>query len=267
MRKIVDCHCHVYPEKIALKASRAIGSFYDAPMRYDGRVETVIKASAGAGISKCIRFSVATKPSQTESINRFIASTVEKSPELFVGLGTLHPDSESLEEDIAGIIALGLRGVKLHPDIQGFKADDYRCLRIYELCEKNRLPVLIHCGDNRFDMDNPNRIRPILDIYTNLTVIGAHLGGYTVWEEAVKAFKDCPNFYTDCSSSLSFMEPDRARDIIREYGANKVLFGTDFPMWDASEELSRLYSLGLDGGELELILYKNASRLFGLGLE
>lgn len=46
-----------------------------------------------------------------------------------------------------------------------------------------------------------------------------------------------------------------------------MLFGTDFPMWDASEELSRLYSLGLDGGELELILYKNASRLFGLGLE
>ena len=43
------------------------------------------------------------------------------------------------------IISLGLKGVKLHPDMQQFKIDDYRMLKIYELCE-GKLPILIHTG-------------------------------------------------------------------------------------------------------------------------
>lgn len=159
---------------------------------------------------------------------------------------------------------MGLKGVKLHPDIQGFKTDDYRCLKIYEICEKNGIPVLLHAGDNRFDFSNPNRIKPILDIYKNLTVIGAHLGGYTVWETAAETLSGYKNFYVDCSSSLYAFTPERSREIIRMYGADRVLFGTDYPMWNPKEELSRLRALNLDEDELNGILYKNAVRLFGL---
>lgn len=266
MRKIIDCHCHVYPDKIAEKASVAIGEFYGIDMNYDGRLETMLADSDKAGITHSLIFSVATKPSQTRSINEFIARTVSQNPDRFTGLGTLHPESEDLEGDVDHLISLDLRGVKLHPDIQGFKIDDYRCLKIYELCEKKGLPVLFHTGDTRYDYSNPNRIKPILDIYKNLTVIGAHLGGYSLWEEATNALAGEPNFYVDCSSTMAFLPSDKVTELIKRYGADKVIYGTDYPMWDIKEELERFDALGLSDEERELILYKNAQKLFNIKL-
>ena len=61
----------------------------------------------------------------------------------------------------ANLLSLGLLVVKLHPDIQAFKIDDYRCLKIYELCEEKGLPILMHTGDNRYDYSNPNRNKQV----------------------------------------------------------------------------------------------------------
>ena len=267
MKHIVDCHCHVYPDKIAVKASENTGKFYGIPMNYDGKVDTVKQLCAESGVTHCVVFSVATKPAQTRSINEFIAAAVNENKDMFTGLGTLHPDSEDIKGDLDHLLSLGLKGVKLHADIQGFKSDDYRCLKIYELCEKAGIPVLLHAGDNRYDQSNPNRLKPILDIYTDLTVIAAHLGGYTVWEEACNTLSGYEKLYVDCSSSLFALAPETARDLIRKYGADKVMFGTDYPMWSPAEELQRLYALGLNEDELEMILWKNANRIFDLGLE
>jgi predicted TIM-barrel fold metal-dependent hydrolase len=169
-----------------------------------------------------------------------------------------------MKGDVKHLMELGLRGVKLHPDIQAFKIDDYRCLKIYELCEENGLPILMHTGDNRYDYSNPNRLLPILEIYTNLKVIGAHLGGWSIWEEAAKAYCKMPNFYVDCSSSFPYLKPETALSVIRKYGADKVLFGTDYPMWDAESELKYFLNLPLEKNEINDILNMNAKRLFGL---
>jgi predicted TIM-barrel fold metal-dependent hydrolase len=232
-------------------------------MTSGGTTADMIERSKKAGVTHSLVFSVATKSAQVSSINRFIADEVEKSQGIFTGLGTLHPDSENLDGDIEEIIALGLKGVKLHPDIQGFKIDDYRCLKIYEKCE-GKLPILMHTGDNRYDFSNPNRLKPVLEIYKNLTVIGAHLGGWSIWDTAVAELKGFKNFYVDCSSSLYAISPEKATEVIREYGADRVLFGTDYPMWEPKEELQRFNSLDLNSEEKNAILYKNASRLFDI---
>lgn len=265
MHPIIDCHCHIYPEKIAAKAVEGIGSFYNIPMSNGGTTEDMLAASEKAGITHSIVFSVATKTTQVSSINKFIANEVALSPDRLIGLGTLHPDSEDLDGDIKELISLGLKGVKLHPDIQGFKIDDYRCLKIYEKCE-GKLPILMHTGDLRYDFSNPNRLKPVLEIFDNLTVIGAHLGGWSIWDKAVKELKNYKNFYVDCSSSLYAINSKTATSIIREYGAERVLFGTDYPMWDPREEMERFNSLELTEVERELILYKNAAKLFGISL-
>lgn len=258
---IIDCHCHIYPDKIAAKAAAATGKFYDLPMLYDGTAGQLKAAGQEAGISHFVVFSVATAPKQVSSINQFVANLVAENPTSMTGLGTLHPDSTDLKGDIERIIELGLRGVKLHPDIQGFKIDDYRCLKIYELCE-GRLPILMHMGDKRFDMSNPNRLKPILETYTGLTVIAAHLGGYSVWDDAVRELADFNNIYFDTCSSLAFLEKDRAVEIIRRYGADRVMFGVDYPMWSLKEELQRFLNLGLTDEENQKILYKNAAEFF-----
>ena len=70
----------------------------------------------------------------------------------------------------------------------------------------------------------------------------------------------------DCSSSLCAFPPETAQRLIRTYGADRVLFGTDYPMWDPSEELARFNAIPLTEEERQQVLWKNADRLFGLGL-
>lgn len=261
MYKVFDAHCHIYPDKIAEKASESIGRFYDMPMRYDGRVSTLEKIGERAGVEKYLVQSVATTPHQVRSINEFISLTVNSAPQRYVGFGTLHPDSPDIAGDLEHLKELGLHGVKLHPDVQGFKIDDYRCLKIYELCEKTDTPILMHCGDRRFDNSNPNRLVPILDIYTSLTVIGAHFGVWSVWNENVEKMAGHRNFYVDTSSSFYAISREKAREIIYTYGVDRVLFGTDYPMWDPKEEVERLLALGLSDEENRKILYDNAYNL------
>lgn len=264
MYKIFDAHCHIFPEKVALKAAKAIGSFYDAEMCMDGKTESLIKYGDAAGFTHYLVHSVATTPKQVSRINRFIAETVASSGGRMTGFGAMHPESEDMKADIEELISLGLKGVKLHPDIQGYKSDDYRMLKIYELCEKYSLPVLIHCGDSRYDNSNPNRIAPILEIYENLTVIGAHFGGYTVWKEASEKLTGYKNFYVDTSSSLFALGKGEAEKMIEMYGEDKVLFGTDYPMWKPDEELKRFLALDLSEQQRKKILWDNAARLFGI---
>lgn len=233
------------------------------PSRLDGKVSTLLERGEKAGIDHFVVQSVATTPHQVSSINKFIADAVADSNGKFTGLGTLHPDSSDIEADIEEIVSLGLKGVKLHPDIQQFKIDDYRMLKIYELCE-GRLPILMHTGDSRFDYSNPNRMMPILEIYKKLTVIGAHFGGWSVWDEATKNLSKFENFYVDCSSSLYALTPEEAKKLIFAYGTKRVLFGTDYPMWEPAGEIERFMQLKLTEQEREDILCNNTARLLGI---
>lgn len=261
---IVDCHCHIYPEKVAARAVAGIGAFYDVPMYGDGTKTSLLSESEAADITHSMIFSVATKAAQVRSINEFIANEVSNSRGRMTGLGTMHPLSETPEEDMAHLLSLGLRGVKLHPDVQGFCIDDERCQTIYALCEQANIPVLLHTGDSRYDMSNPNRLRPMVEKFPRLTFIGAHLGGYSVWEDAVAQLRGLPNLYFDCSSTFGFMENARAAELIRILGTDRIVFGTDYPMWHPAHEVEYFYALGLSEEDNAMILYRTAQKLFCL---
>ncbi len=261
---VIDSHCHIYPTKIAKPAVESTGRFYDMTALGDGTVNSLLQIGEKAGIDRFVVQSVATTPHQVKSINEFIAREVSDFPDKLIGLGTLHPESDDLKGDLEHIKELGLHGVKLHPDIQRFKIDDYRCLKIYELCENENMPILMHTGDYRFDYSNPNRLVPVLDIYKNLTIIGAHLGGWSVWDEAVEKLSGYKNFYVDSSSSLYELPIERATEIIRTYGADRVLFGSDFPVFSPDIELERFMALPLTDDERRMILSENVLKLYGI---
>ncbi len=259
--RIIDSHCHIYPDKIAEKASASTSEFYHMPSLFDGKISTLLERGGAAGIEHFIVQSVATTPKQVSSINHFIAESCANSNGRFTGLGTLHPDSENLAEEVDEILALGLKGVKLHPDIQKFKIDDPRMDKIYALCE-GKLPILMHTGDYRFDFSNPNRMMPVLEKYPNLTVVGAHFGGWSVWDEATETLSKYKNFLVDCSSSFYAMSPEKAKELIMAYGTDRVLFGTDYPMWEIETELERFMKIDLTEEQREDIFYNNTAKLF-----
>ena len=260
--EVIDAHCHIYPEKIVTRAVAGTDHFYGTVAACVGTAADLLAEHDEAGVDRAIVQSVATTPKQVASINRFIAETVAESASRLIGLGTLHQDSEDQEADVKHIVELGLHGVKLHPDIQNFKVDEPRAERIYELCAEYDLPLLLHTGDKRYDNSNPDRLLPMIRKYRNVTFIGAHFGGWSIWEDAWKELAGEPNLWVDCSSSFYMISVETAGEIIRHYGADRVLFGTDFPMWKPKTELDTFMKIDLTDDERRAILAENAKRVF-----
>ncbi len=253
---IIDFHAHIFPRKIVEKATAAIGDFYSLPMDEDGTAETLLREGSKINCCNYIVHSVATTEKQVESINTFIAEEQSLHPE-FVGFATLHPNYRDIEKELDRAEALGLHGIKIHPDFQHFALDSEEAIRMFRLIGK-RFPVLIHTGDYRYEYSNPIRMAAALDKVPELIAIGAHFGGYSEWEESKKYLLGRENFYIDTSSSLFKLKPDEAADMIREHGVDRTFFGTDYPMWNPTEELERFMKLPLTEDEKKKILYLNA---------
>ena len=262
--EIIDAHAHIYPEKIAKKATDTIGVFYDIEMEMSaGTAENLIKDGERAGISRYVVHSVATTAHQVRSINQFIKKEIEEHKE-FIGFMTLHQDltEEEVINEVNWAIENGFKGIKLHPDFQKFNIDDEKVEKFYKAAG-NKLPILFHIGDDRYDFSKPQRLVNVAKKFPNVTFIAAHFGGYRCWEEA-KIYKGLNNIYFDTCSSLPFITPQKAKEIITMLGAEKFFFATDFPMWDATSELERFNKIDLTEEERKLIFSENIKRLLNL---
>ena len=258
--RAADTHAHIYPGKIAEKATASVGHFYHTDMLNVGLPHVLRERGKAAGIDRFLVCSVATKVEQVRSINEFIERKCREYPE-FVGLAAWHQDVEDIAAELDDIQCRGLRGVKLHPDFQEFCIDDPRMMPFYEEMNRRGLPVLFHTGDNRTDFSSPRRLMNVLEKIPDFTCIAAHLGGYTEWEEAKQTLHGT-NVYVDTSSSLFALTKEQAQTSIRHFGADHTMFGTDFPMWDPAEEVERFLMLGLSEEENRMIFYDNFARLF-----
>lgn len=257
--KIIDSHAHIFPHKLAKKAVDSIGDFYGLSMdTEEGTVETLLADGGKNGIVKYVVHSTATVPGQVQAINDFIHSQLLQYPQL-IGYGTLHPQMENPKAEMDRIEKMGFKGVKLHPDFQEFAADSPQMFEIYELLS-GRFPVLFHAGDKRYPYSSPHRIAAVAKRFPELTVIAAHFGGYSEWD-CVSVYDGLANVYFDTSSALAFLSKEEAVRLVRHFGADKFLFGSDFPMWAYEPELERMAALGLTTEEYELIFYKNIQKL------
>ncbi len=257
-----DTHAHIYPGKIAEKATASVGAFYHTSMKNVGLPHVLAQRGGAAGIDRFVVCSVATKVEQVRSINAFIQEKCRKYPQ-FVGLAAWHQEIEDIDGELDDLQARGLRGIKLHPDFQNVAIDDPRLMALYREAHRRGLPILFHMGDSRTDLSAPHRLMNVLDKLPELTCIAAHLGGYTVWETALHELRGM-NVYVDTSSSLFALTREQALESLRHFGMDRALFGTDFPMWDPAEELERFFGLGLSEAENRAILYGNFARLFGV---
>ena len=260
---IVDVHVHVYPDKIAERAVSSIGRFYGLEMGLpDGSVARMLEEERDAGVTHSVIHSVATKASNVESINDFIAATCRENDSL-TGFMTLHQDYPDPLAEVERACAMGLKGIKLHPDTQCVNMDDPRLMHIYEIAEQKDLPVLIHCGDYRYDYSHPHRLVTVLHAFPRLRVDAAHFGGWSVFDYALECLEN-ENCFLDMSSSQHWLGPRRTRELCEAYGPDRILFGSDFPMWTPGSELSRFRSLGFSREDLDKMLWHNAERFLGM---
>ena len=261
--EIIDIHTHIYPDKIARKAANSVRDFYEleGSIRMDGTVEMLLEEGKKAGISTYVVLPVSNTPNRVRSINSFILEQTGIHDN-FIGFGTVHAEMEGLCEEVEWIMEQGLRGIKMHPDSQRFNIDDERLLPVYDMIQ-DKIPVILHMGDTRYNYSHPVRLRRILNMFPHLQVIAAHFGGYSMQHTAQELLWDTDCVF-DISSSLMFMEKGQAERYIRNYGAERCAYGTDYPLWDPVTEVNRFKELNLTSAQFEQIANKTAKRILKL---
>ena len=259
---IIDFHCHIYPEPIAEKATQSIRDFYDLQGGHmNGTVQTLLQQGDEAGIGQFVVLPVGMRPDRVRHVNDFILGEVARQPR-FLGFGTVHAAMDDLPGEVEYILKKGLRGIKMHPDFQCFDIDDPRLYPMYEMCQ-GKLPVMFHMGDKRYAYSHPAKLRHILELFPGLQVVAAHFGGYSMYETAYEQLKDKDCIF-DVSSSLMFMPEGVAEHYIRAFGTERLVYGSDYPLWDPVEEVQRFFHLKLTDAEFEQIAHKTAEAFLNL---
>ncbi|MBQ7600284.1 MAG: amidohydrolase [Clostridia bacterium] len=266
MYKVFDVHTHTYPEAIAEKATTNLGRFYEFVCAGKGTYLDLESQAEENNVQGYLLFSVATNAHQVEKVNDSIASLVDLSRSHgfhTMGFAGMHQDYPDFEKEILRCKKLGLKGVKIHPDIQGVDINDRKLLPLYDLLSCLGMGLYLHMGDNRpqYRFSEAEKLLDVLELFPRLTVFAAHLGGYNDWEHSVPLLKGKKNVYYDTSSAIQFLPPEKSREIIGQLGAENIMFGTDYPVANTREMLDFFMKIKLTDSEREDILWNNAMRI------
>ena len=179
----------------------------------------------------------------------------------------MHPDFEDMEAEVDRALSLGLHGFKIHPDTQRVNMDDPRLMNFYEMIA-GRAPLVVHTGDYRQDYSSPRRLNRILHAFPDLVVDAAHLGGWSIYDRGYDILHEnllkSERLFVDASSAFAFVGRRHMRELIRMWGSDRVMFGSDYPMWDPERELNEMLHCELTDDELEKVLWRNAEAFSGV---
>lgn len=261
--RVFDVHTHIYPEAIAERAVSALGKFYDFVPEGLGTYDDLVDIYEGMKPDGFLILCVATNSHQVEKVNDFVAEKLNKARAAgfeahgFMGMHQDHPDKLGECERCA---ALGFDGLKIHPDIQGVNITDERFYPVYEWLEKNGKAVYFHMGDNRpqYLFSKPAQLAQVAADFPHLRIGAAHMGGYMETADACAPLAELKNIWYDLSSTMWYRPSEHTDRLIRLFGVEKIMFGTDYPVKRLPDELGRFMKLDLDASEREKILWDNA---------
>ena len=272
---IIDFHTHVYPDKIAARTVEALGNVADVIAYTDGTVQGLLNSMAEAGIDKSVILPVNTRKGQFDSITKF-AKTINDTYDNLISFGGIHPDDDEIEGKLRFLKDYDFKGVKIHPDYTETFIDDERYIRIVAECKRLGLIVITHAGkDPAYSTIHcpPDRGISMLNKVNTLVpgdepfFVFAHLGGNRLLSD-VEKYLVGQNCYIDISCSFhdlghfSTASDDDIIRVIKNHGADKILFATDNPWNGQKDYVGRFKNLeGLSDIEKEMIFSGNAKKL------
>ena len=262
---LIDFHTHAFPERIAARAvgSLAQGSGGMVPQT-TGTLASLKEQMDKDGVEISVVLSIATNPKQQANVNNF-AMEMNRDDRI-VAFGSVHPDAADALAELERIAAAGLKGVKLHPEYQGFYANEDRMKPLYRKISELGLITLFHAGQD-IGFGPPYHCLPehLLGAlrWLDTPVVAAHWGGYCCGMEVLS--KLCgENVYFDLSFGYGCIPKPIAQAIVEKHGPEKLLFGSDMPWHRPAWEKRLLDSLDLSEADREKIFFRNAQKLLHL---
>jgi predicted TIM-barrel fold metal-dependent hydrolase len=228
------------------------------PMRQLEPAE-MVTALKRRGISKAIVSSSLAIVYDYQEGNRLLAEAIRPHPELF-GYVTINLNyaTEGIQELEAYLSNPKFVGIKIHQNYSRQRIDSPDGRRVIRAFNEYRRPLLLHTYSS--SLESPWNAVPVAKLFPGVPIILAHMGG-DAWVEGIRAAKESPNLYVDMCASWA--DADKVADAVKELGPERVLFGSDFTLFDPAHTLGMIEDADLSDDDRELILHGNAERLFG----
>jgi len=278
---IIDFHTHVFPPQIKKNRSKYIDSDPCFAILYSEKNAKLATADeliasmdkAGIDISVIVNIGWTTHELCVET-NDYILESIARYPQRLIGFCTVQPHSyEAAITEIERCAKAGIRGVgEIRPDIQLFDLRDEEVIEpLIKVIRKHKLILLTHAsepvGHNYPGKGaiTPDMLYPFITSHPDLTIVCAHWGGglpfYALMPEVKQAMN---NVFFDTAASPFLYSPQIYNQVIQLVGAERILFGSDYPLLTQSRLLEEIRSLDLPEATRDLILSGNAQRLLGI---
>jgi predicted TIM-barrel fold metal-dependent hydrolase len=202
------------------------------------------------------------KPAMARSLNAWMAETAQRLPGA-IGFACIHPDDDDKASVLADAFDAGLRGVKLHYQVQNVAPDDSRMFEVYEWMLERDHPFVVHAGRRPTNngLVGAEPFRRMMQRYPALRMCVAHMGA-DEQHAFIEMLDEFPNLHLDTSglggASLGGLGIERRPE--------RILFGTDAPniAFDYDLAITRITELQLGEDAERMIFRENALRFLRL---
>jgi uncharacterized protein len=208
-------------------------------------------------------------------LNAWAAHTASAHPDritTIVGVDPVLMTPDEVETEVALRLSQGASGIKIAPMFLGVSANDPKLRIVWELARAHKVFVLSECGarghDGHQPWGAPRFFDEICRAYPDVVIQLAHLG-WGAEEDTARLTRTYPNVYADLSLRLASLDQpgewtsEQMLRCIRDIGADRVIYGTNYPIVDVFKFRAVFDALDLTDEERELISWKNAARVLG----
>ena len=278
---IIDFHTHTFPNKIAAAAIDKLQNASHSKAFTSGTVSGLQASMQRAGIDRSVVLPVATNPLKVSAMNDISCELTGQKG--LVYFGCIHPNMEGAEAELTRIAGKGLKGIKIHPVYQDVDIEDPRFLRILDRAGQLGLAVVMHAGD---DIGFPGVVRCSPEMTARalrqvgpVKLICAHMGGWRNWDRVIDCLAGTAAMIDTAFSlgaiapleedyykeeDLQLLKAEEFCQLVRAFGSDRVVFGTDSPWDNQAAALTAIRALDLTEEEKEKILGGNAQRILGI---
>ena len=276
---IIDCHTHIFPDEISLNRERFLDGEPTFSMIYSSSKAVMINAEAliremdesGVDMAAVCGFPWV-NPDTVKKNNDYIMEAVAAYPDRLIGMACFDAFSENIAEETQRCLQGNMRGVgELAFYLSGIDEDALdRLSDVMDVCREHGFPVMIHTNESVGHMypgKTPISLPEIYNLakrFPENNIILAHWGGgiffYTLMKKEVQDV--LKNIYYDSAASPFLFNPDIYRYGVELAGADKVLFGSDYPLIKPSRYFKEMASTNLSPEHERRIKGENAARLF-----
>ncbi len=268
---VIDAHVHVFPDNIF----SAIWSWFDEnawSIRYRLDTSGVLDYLLSRDVRHIIALQYAHKPGISRMLNQYMAKKCREFPGKVTGMAAIFPGEKNVEGILKEAFDNGLKGVKLHAHVQCFDTNAEEMDAIYDICEAEQKPMVMHVGRepksaayhcDPYEICSAKKLERVLQNFPKLKICVPHLG-FDEISDYRNLIEKYETLWLDTTMILADYFPVKETIELDSFRIDRIMYGSDFPNipynWD--RELKGLKALNLSRENMEWLLHKSAAGFF-----